>query len=111
MPHTTKSPIKVAREAMEVGARSLARYGHKHSPKKFTQAQLFAMLVLKQFLHTDYRGIVAILEDSSDLRRELGVRKLPHYTTLSHAARRFEIRGLGLSADGQRSGWPALGAA
>ena len=111
MSHTSKSPIKVAKEALVVAERSLAKYGHKHSPKKYTQAQLFAMLVLKQFFRTDYRGIIAILEDHSDLRRVLGVTKLPHYTTLSCAARRFEKRGLGGSAECQRDGWPQFGTA
>lgn len=91
----SKSPRKVAQEALAVGERCLAPYGHKHSPKKYTQAQLFAILVLKQFFRTDYRGVVAILEDSSDLRRALRLRNLPHFTTLSHAARRFEQRGDG----------------
>jgi len=95
MTHATKSPLKVALEALAVGRRCLAPYGHKHSPKKYTQAQLFAILVLKQFFRTDYRGIVAILEDSSDLRRALRLSDLPHFTTLSHAARRFEQRGGG----------------
>jgi len=92
---TTKSPVRIAREALLIGEQSLAAYGHKHSPKKYTQAQLFAMLALKHFFRTDYRGIVAILEDSSDLRLELKLSTLPHYTTLSHAARRFEQRGGG----------------
>lgn len=95
MATTTKSPVRVAREALRIGEQSLAAYGHKHSPKKYTQAQLFAMLALKHFFKTDYRGIVAILEDSSDLRAALKLASLPHYTTLSHAARRFEERGGG----------------
>lgn len=95
MAKTTKSPIKVAREALRLGAQGLSPYGHKHSPKKYTQAQLFAVLALKYFFRTDYRGIVAILEDSSELRKELGLSVLPHYTTLCHAARRFEQGGGG----------------
>lgn len=93
---TTKSPLKVAREALAVGEEVLAPYGHKHSPKRYTQAQLFAVLVLRQFFRTDYRGVIAILEDSSDLRRELRLSRLPHYTTIAHAARRFERRGGGI---------------
>jgi hypothetical protein len=93
---TTKSPLKVAKEALAAGEQSLARYGHKHSPKKYTQAQLFAILVLKHFFRTDYRGIVAILADSHDLQRALRLSAIPHYTTLSHAARRFEQRGGGM---------------
>jgi hypothetical protein len=36
--------------------RALLLYSHRNSPKKFTQHQLFACLVLKSFLRTDYRG-------------------------------------------------------
>ena len=32
-------------------------------PKKFTQPQLFACLVLKTFFQTDYRGVVVFLND------------------------------------------------
>jgi hypothetical protein len=47
----------------------LKPYAHKYSPKKFTQPQLFACLVLKVFFKTDYRGIEKYLLDLSDLRR------------------------------------------
>jgi len=88
-------PLKVAQEALEVGERSLSRYGHRHSPKKYTQAQLFAILALKHFFRTDHRGIIAILEDSAELRGAPKLTGLPHYTTLSHASKRFEQRGAG----------------
>jgi len=44
--------------AMYAGQKYLDKYSHHFSPKTFTQAQLFACLVLKQFFTTDYRGIV-----------------------------------------------------
>jgi len=37
----------------------LPAYSHPSSPKKFMQHQLFACLVLKAFLKTDYRGLMA----------------------------------------------------
>lgn len=95
MSNTTKSPLKVAREALTIGQDALPEFGHKYSPKRYTQAQLFAVLTLRHFFRTDYRGIVAILEDSSDLRRALGLKRIPHYTTLCQAARRFEKGGFG----------------
>ena len=66
--------------------RTLPAYRHRFSPKKFTQHQLFACLVLKTFMKTDYRGIVAILQDCSDLRKAIGLTLVPHYTTLQKAA-------------------------
>jgi hypothetical protein len=93
MPSTTrpmsKSPNAVAAQAYEVAKRSLPSYSATHSPKLYTQHQLFAVLVLRQFFKTDLRGVVAILEDSTDLRKVLGLRRVPHYSTLSYAEKRF----------------------
>ncbi len=72
MSTTCKSPRKVAQVALEVGTDALKPYSHQFSPQKFTQPQLFACLVLKQFYKTDYRGIAAILADNSDLRQTAG---------------------------------------
>src|SRR5438132_5175482 len=85
----TKSPRWVARSALPVGQAHLALYAHKYSPKKFTQPQLFACLVLKTFFKTDYRGIVIYLWDLPDLTRALGLPQVPHYTTLQKAAKRL----------------------
>ncbi len=64
-------------------------YAHRFSPHTFTQPQLFACLVLKSFFRTDYRGIVAMLRDMPHLCRTLGLRRLPHYTTLQQANHRL----------------------
>lgn len=90
---TTKSPVRVAQEALKIGKLSLPAYGNKHSPKTFTQAQLFAILAVRAFFKTDFRGVIAILKDSAELRKALGLKKLPHYSTLCKAAKRIEERG------------------
>ena len=69
----TKSPVRLAREALVVAERALPAYSAVHSPKKFTQPQLFAILVLRQFFKTDYRGIVALLADMSDFEMLSGL--------------------------------------
>jgi hypothetical protein len=89
----TKSPVRLAREALVVAERALPAYSAVHSPKKFTQPQLFAILVLRQFFKTDYRGIVALLADMSDLRDALGLEGVPHYSTLCYAEQRLLKRG------------------
>ncbi|HEY4527139.1 MAG TPA: transposase [Candidatus Paceibacterota bacterium] len=86
---TSKSPKAVALVAYASAKRTLPAYRHLKSPKKFTQHQLVACLVLKEFFRTDYRGIMEILEDSSDLKKILELDEVPHYTTLQKAARRF----------------------
>jgi hypothetical protein len=85
----SKSPLRVARHALAVGTEALPAYAHRFSPKKFTQPQLFACLVLKTFFKTDYRGVEAQLQDHSDLRAALGLKAVPHFTTLQKASRRL----------------------
>lgn len=85
----SKSVLRVAREALAVGRAALPAYGSPYSRHDYTQPQLFALLVLKQFLRTDYRGLVALVAEWRDLRHALGLRKVPHYSTLAHAARRL----------------------
>src|SRR5436309_536848 len=82
---TSKSPRGVALEALAAGEAALPPYGHPCSPRKYTQPQLFACLVLKAFFRTDYRGVVAILADCADLVAALGLRCVPHFTTLQKA--------------------------
>lgn len=85
----TKSPLRVVRQALAIATETLRPYAHKYSPKKFTQPQLFACLVLKTFLKTDYRGVVAHLADYADARDALALPRVPHFTTLHKASRRL----------------------
>lgn len=89
MSTASKSPRKVAAVAYEVGRRTLPAYASRFSRRDFTQPQLFACLVLRQFHKTDYRGIVAILTDNPTLRKDLGMSKAPHFTTLQKAERKL----------------------
>ena len=87
MSRTSKSPMKVAQVAYHAGRQALPRYAHKFSRRDYTCAQLFAILVLRKFFKTDYRGIQAILSEWTDLRQilELGD-KVPHFTTPQKAS-------------------------
>jgi hypothetical protein len=79
----------VLRVAYEAARRAIPPYSHPCSPKKFTQHQLFACLVLKEFLKTDYRGVESLLADSDSLRAVIELRCSPDFTTLQKAARRL----------------------
>jgi hypothetical protein len=92
----TKSPLALAREALAVGQAGLPLYGSVRSRHDFTVPQLFAILVLREFFKTDYRGIVQLLDDLSDLREILGLKKVPHFTTFQKAKQRLEKRGLSI---------------
>ena len=86
---TSKSIRKVLVTAPTVARKRLPAYVHRFSPKKFTQPQLFACLVLKTFLKTDYHGLAAHLEDCPALRDAIELRRVPHFTTFQKTARRL----------------------
>ncbi|APW61911.1 hypothetical protein BSF38_03442 [Paludisphaera borealis] len=75
--------------AYEAACRALPAHRHQFSPKKFTQPQLLACLVLKEFLRLDYRGLAAHLADQADLRDRIGLTVVPHFTTFQKAAQRL----------------------
>jgi hypothetical protein len=88
---TSKSPRRVFQVAYDAARRALAAHRHKSSPKEFTQPQLMACLVLKEFLRTDYRGLAAHLGDPPDLARLIELKAVPHFTTFQKAARRLLV--------------------
>lgn len=90
----TKSPIALAKQALRAAKAGLDTYSSHYSRHDYTQHQIFAILVLRQFLKTDYRGIIQMLEDFSDLRKVLGLKKVPHYSTLCYAEKRLLKKGL-----------------
>jgi len=89
MSSASKSPRRVLQTALLVGQLSLPRYAHRFSPKKFTQPQLFACLVLKEFLQLDYRKLAALLVDCRDLCATIDLDVVPHFTTFQKAAQRL----------------------
>ena len=85
----TKSAVRFAREALAAGRAALPPYASRFSKHAYTQPQLFALLALRQFLKTDYRGVVALAAEWAELRRALGLTHVPHYSTLCYAERRL----------------------
>lgn len=81
---------------MRVSQKALPAYSSPYSRHDFTQHQLFAILVLRHFFRTDYRGIVTLLDEWSDVRRILKLKKVPHYSTLKYAHDRLLKKGLSI---------------
>jgi Transposase DDE domain len=86
---TSKSPRRILQVAYEAACKALPAYRHKFSPKKFTQPQLLACLVLKEFLRTDYRGLAAHLAAYPESVRLIDLKAVPHFTTFQKAAARL----------------------
>jgi hypothetical protein len=72
-----------------IGFSTLRLYSSKYSRKTFNQPQLFACLVLKEFLQLDYRKLSALLCDSPDLAAVIELKTVPHFTTFQKAAVRL----------------------
>ena len=103
----TKSMLKLARAALHTGRRALPLYSSRFSRHDFTQPQLFALLVVRQALRLDYRGLVTLLAEWAELRRALGLRKTPHYSTLCYATRRLLKGGPSTSSNARLSPGPS----
>ena len=88
-PSMTKSPLALAKMALQTAQEVLPTYSDLRSRHDFTQAQIFAILVLRQFFKTDYRGIIRILDEHQNIKDALGLIKLPHFTTLQKAQQRM----------------------
>ena len=88
---TSKSPRKVLQVAYDAARQALPAHRHKFSPKKFTQHQLLACLVLEEFSKLDYRGLAGHLADNPDLARVIELEVVPHYTTFQKAAGRLLV--------------------
>ena len=86
---TSKSPRRVLQVAYDAACQALPAHRHQFSPKKFTQPQLLACLVLKEFARLDYRGLAQHLIDHPDLARMVGLTAIPHFTTFQKAAARL----------------------
>ena len=89
MREMTKSAVRVAREALAVGRAALPPYSGPHARHDYTQPQLLALLAVRQHLRVDYRGLAVLLGEWAELRAALGLRKVPHYSTLCDAAHRL----------------------
>ena len=86
---TSKSPLNVAMWAYEIGKKALPEYSCEKSNHIYIQPQLFALLILKQFFQEDYRGLVEVIDDFSDIKKILNLEIVPHYTTLQKASKRL----------------------
>jgi hypothetical protein len=79
------SPQKVFITAWKLGYARLPDYAHPNSRKDFTLPQLFACLVLKEFLKLSYRKAEAFLKDVPEWWADIEMEKAPHHRTLCDA--------------------------
>lgn len=68
--------------AHEVAQKALPERAHRFAPKRYTQPQFLACLLVKEYLRLDYRTAQEALEVSDGLRDALGLAAVPDYSTL-----------------------------
>ena len=79
--------LAFSRIAYEVARRSLPDRRHRFAPKRYTQPQLLACVLVKEYLGLDYRTAHETLELSPPLREAFGLTTVPDHTTLWRFAR------------------------
>lgn len=93
----TKSPTRFGKAAIAIARARLPKYRTRFSKHDYQWPQLVACLLVRQFLNLDYRGIEQVLTEHSELRRVLGLRRVPDHTALFRALKNLtddEIKGL-----------------
>ena len=90
-PSRTNTLLEVTSLSLRIARKYVAPYSHRNSPQKFTQEQLLTCLILRAYLKTTYRGVIEVLEVSDALRDRLGLKSLPHYSTLKKFADRSSV--------------------
>src|SRR6059058_335451 len=86
---TSKSPRKVLKLAHQLGQEVLPQYASHFSRKDFSNAQMFACLVLREHQRKSFRGIEVLLIDSPTWLADIGLSKAPDHNTLCRAFDRF----------------------
>jgi len=65
-------------------------YLHKCSNHVYTVWQHLILLVLRQYENKSYRRFLYFLHECTNIQQQLGLSKLPHYTTLQKVSSRLE---------------------
>ncbi len=75
--------LKFVDTALAVSGNShLQIYSCKYSKRKYTQHQLLTLVLLKEYLNEDYRDIVELIEVMDKVKSRIGLKQVPHFTTL-----------------------------
>jgi hypothetical protein len=70
-------------------------YSCKYSKKVYTQPQLLTLLFFKDYLKKDYSEIIDLIVEMDHNWNLLGLRTIPHFTTLQKFLARIKSRYLG----------------
>lgn len=91
---TEVGPVRFAQTAFEASTRVLPLYRTTRSKHIFTQPQLLATLLLMRFEDWTFRETEVRLLEHRELRRVLGLKSVPDYTTLYRFMKRLGLKVL-----------------
>lgn len=83
--------LKFTRICLNLARQQIPPYSSPFSKQTFTQPQLVVLYCLKIKLRVTYRDLIDWLEEMPRLRRALGLRRLPHFTTVQKAFERLSL--------------------
>lgn len=81
--------VRVARIAYGMAKQAFPLYSHPKSPRRFTQPQLVACLLLMYYLKLSYRDMEEWLLATDKVCRALELKRVPDYSTLAYANKRL----------------------
>jgi IS5 family transposase len=81
--------LQFTEACMRLATQRVPPYSSKFSKHTFTQPQLVVLYCLKIKLGVTYRELIDWLEEMPRLRESLGLKQLPHFTTLQKAFQRL----------------------
>jgi hypothetical protein len=84
--------VRVARIAYQLTQRTLPQYTHAKSPHRFTFPQLAACVLLMFYLDLSYRDMEEWLLASDQVCKELGLSRVPDYSTLQRAYAKLRVK-------------------
>jgi hypothetical protein len=82
--------VDFAKCAVAIGKRVMLSYRSKYSKHTFTQPQLLAILCLMRYEDWTFREIEVRLQEHIELRKALGLKHTPDYTTFYRFMRRLD---------------------
>ncbi len=57
-------------------------YSCKYSKRVYTQHQPLVLVLLKEYISTDYRDFVELIDLMNNIKEKIDLDKVPHYTTI-----------------------------
>ena len=87
-------PLEVTLLCKNVSRKCVEPYSHRNCPRKFTQAQLLTLSVLKACLKTTYGGVGELVEVSDELNKRIELASFQHNSTLRRFADRTSVQDI-----------------